>query len=93
MIESRLLLMALYKLMNVTTSIEVEYTQEPDGLWTAELMPDGKVIDRAELGCGSTKENALNDACDRFFNITPTIDLVPMSSLLKLISGDLKLLD
>lgn len=87
-IEPRVLLRAIYRLMNVTSPIEVEYTQEEDGSWSAELMPDGKVIDRSELGCGQTKEDALNDACDRFFNITPTLDFVPIPKLLKLLAGD-----
>lgn len=93
MIESRFLLKAIYCLMNVTSQLEVEYTKEPDLSWTAELLPDGKVIDKSELGCGLTKEEALNDACERFFNMTPTIDQVPLPTLLKLISGDRELIE
>lgn len=91
--EPRVMLKAIYRLMNVTSPIEVEYEHEDDGSWTAELMPDGKVIDRAELGCGATKEEALNDACDRFFNITPTLDNVPLPKLLRILSQEKELLD
>lgn len=76
----------LYALVDMTfePSYSVEYDEETQS-YQVVLESDGKLIITDEFGCGSTEEEALNDATDRFFSHTPTIDDVPLRKLLKLI--------
>ena len=76
-------LVDLYLLLNMQ-EIEYEAEKDDDG-WTVEIFGDGKVLPDSELGLGQTKEAALNDAAERFFGYTPTIDNVPIFKLLKLL--------
>lgn len=59
---------------------------EDDATYSVEIVADGKLILSSEIGFGDTLEEALNDAAERFFSYTPTLDSVPVPKLLKLLN-------
>lgn len=74
----------IYVLLNMQ-EIEYELEQDDEG-WNVEIIGDGKILAKSEFGWGETKEEALDDAAERFFQLTPIIDNLPIKKLLKLMT-------
>ena len=79
-------LVDLYTLLNMQDYLEYESEKEDDG-WIVEIIGDGKVLEKSEIGFGATIEEALNDAAERYFSYTPIVDNVPIFKLLKLLEA------
>jgi len=80
----------LYELLDIDFDLLYDCEQNADGSWDASIEEDGKLLHGSEIGHGDTKEEALNDAADRFINHTPMVDNVPMRKLLQLLELKLK---
>lgn len=81
------LLQLFHQILNIYDGPVYQVEQEDDSGYVAEIEADGKLIQANVIGYGETKEEALDDASDRFFSVTPMIDNVPTSKLINLLQN------
>lgn len=84
------LLLDLYELLNITDGPTYKTERDELGNWIIEMDSDGKLLHTNIIGIGETENEALDDAVERFISVTPVIDNVPTTKLIKMMECEKK---